>query len=169
MSEQHASREGEGRRTVYVCIADGEGSHDIRIVATEQEVFAFYEAQCGRDADDTLDSIKTAWANPDEWCNDGNHLGLTLYCATFDVWKVYEHEVAFPRSETPPITPTDNDGKEQDAFETWAKAEGMDMARHPIHWLFLNSKTNAARKGWRGALAYVAKVMNASPQRDRPK
>ncbi|CEQ38291.1 hypothetical protein [Pseudomonas phage vB_PaeM_PAO1_Ab04] len=47
------------------------------------------------------------------------------------------------------------DGKEQDAFEEWAKKEGLDTSCHPMHWLFLDAKTNSARQGWKAALRYV--------------
>jgi hypothetical protein len=60
-----------------------------------------------------------------------------------------------PQDASAVPVPKDNDGKEQDAFEAWAKSEGFDMVQHPLHWLFLNERTNAARKGWRGALAYA--------------
>jgi len=57
--------------------------------------------------------------------------------------------------------PKSNDGKEQDAFETWANGERYDMATHPMHWLFLNEKTYAARQGWKAALEYVNKAIAA--------
>lgn|SRR5690606_31285266 len=47
------------------------------------------------------------------------------------------------------------DGAEQEAFEEFARSEEMDMSLHPMFWLFLDEKTNAARKGWKGALEYV--------------
>lgn len=47
------------------------------------------------------------------------------------------------------------DGKEQEAFESWAERSAYDMSTHPIHWLFLNERTNAARQGWKAALVYV--------------
>lgn len=46
------------------------------------------------------------------------------------------------------------DGKEQEAFETWAKSKRFDMHEHPLHYLFLDSKTNAAREGWNEAIRY---------------
>lgn len=58
---------------------------------------------------------------------------------------------------TPPdaALPTVCDGKEQDAFEEWAKGEKMDVNTHPLHWLFLDKQTYAARRGWEAALNYV--------------
>ncbi|QDB70851.1 hypothetical protein [Pseudomonas virus PBPA162] len=47
------------------------------------------------------------------------------------------------------------DGKEQDAFEEWATKQGMNMQCHPMHWLFLDTKTMSARQGWKAALKYV--------------
>lgn len=46
------------------------------------------------------------------------------------------------------------DGKEQEAFETWAKTKRYDMHEHPMHYLFLDPKTNAAREGWNEAIRY---------------
>lgn len=46
------------------------------------------------------------------------------------------------------------DGKEQEAFETWAKSKRYDMHEHPLHYLFLDPKTNAAREGWNEAIRY---------------
>lgn len=51
------------------------------------------------------------------------------------------------------------DGKEQEAFETHAKNEGHDMTQHPLHYLFLNDRTKAARAAWRDALVYVRQVL----------
>jgi hypothetical protein len=59
--------------------------------------------------------------------------------------------------------PTTCDGKEQGAFETWAKSHGYDMNTHPLHWLFLDPETYAARQGWRAAIEYVGRVANQSP------
>lgn len=59
------------------------------------------------------------------------------------------------------------DGKEQDAFEEWARKEGLDTSCHPMHWLFLDAKTNSARQGWKAALRYVrAKI--AAPGKEGP-
>ncbi|MCW0316217.1 hypothetical protein NB724_001368 [Pantoea ananatis] len=46
------------------------------------------------------------------------------------------------------------DGKEQCAFEAWAKGNGFDMREHPLHWLFLDEKTYAARQAWSECLRY---------------
>jgi hypothetical protein len=53
--------------------------------------------------------------------------------------------------------PDDNDGIEQDAFEEWAAKERFSMEQHPLHWLFLDRETSAARRGWRGALQHANK------------
>lgn len=59
------------------------------------------------------------------------------------------------------------DGKEQDAFEQWAKKEGLDTSCHPMHWLFLDAKTNSARQGWKAALRYV-RAQVAAPGKSVP-
>ena len=55
------------------------------------------------------------------------------------------------------------DGKEQEAFEAWAAAQKYDMERHPLHWLFLNERTYAARQGWAAALEYANKIVTTPP------
>lgn len=50
---------------------------------------------------------------------------------------------------------------EQQAFETWAVAQGYDMTQHPLHYLFLDPKTNAARKVWNASLAAGAPLIAA--------
>ena len=44
---------------------------------------------------------------------------------------------------------------EQEHFEGWAKSSRYDMSEHPLHYIFLDPKTDAARMGWNAALAYV--------------
>jgi hypothetical protein len=51
------------------------------------------------------------------------------------------------------------DRKEQYAFEAWAKSEDYDMHEHPLHYLFLDEKTNAARQGWNAAIRYMREAM----------
>lgn len=57
------------------------------------------------------------------------------------------------------------DGKEQDAFEAWAASEMYDMTQHPLHWLFLDPRTYAARQGWKAAIEYG----NRKPLPEPPK
>ncbi|MGN7099345.1 hypothetical protein [Brevundimonas diminuta] len=55
---------------------------------------------------------------------------------------------------------------EQEHFETWAKMCRYDMSEHPLHYIFTDPKTNAARMGWKAALAYVhdaAEPLSAAP------
>ncbi|HBP5009154.1 TPA: hypothetical protein L5632_006809, partial [Pseudomonas aeruginosa] len=65
--------------------------------------------------------------------------------------KLYAAPVAQAQHSAPDVC----DGKEQDAFEEWARKEGLDTSCHPMHWLFLDAKTNSARQGWKAALRYV--------------
>ncbi len=60
------------------------------------------------------------------------------------------------------------DGKEQDAFEEWARKDGLDTSFHPMHWLFLDAKTNSARQGWKAALRYVRSQLAAAPGKEVP-
>lgn len=54
------------------------------------------------------------------------------------------------------------DGKEQEAFEAWASAEKMNMQIHPLHYLFLNGETYAARQAWKAAILYCRKQVEAA-------
>lgn len=51
------------------------------------------------------------------------------------------------------------------AFEAWAIEKKYDMTTHPLHWLFLNEKTYAARQGWKAGLAFARAT--AAVQKDR--
>lgn len=44
---------------------------------------------------------------------------------------------------------------EQEHFEAWAKSKRYEMSEHPLHYIFNDPKTDAARMGWNAALAYV--------------
>lgn len=57
------------------------------------------------------------------------------------------------------------DGREQEAFEAWAKGQNYDMACHPLHWLFLDAKTYSARQGWAAGLEYATGVARAALER----
>ncbi|HCV70574.1 MAG TPA: hypothetical protein DHE23_01830 [Agrobacterium sp.] len=59
--------------------------------------------------------------------------------------------------------PQDCDGREQLAFETWAANNRYDMHEHPLHYLFMDPKTNAARQGWKAALQYVRDQFPVAP------
>ena len=83
-----------------------------------------------------------------------------------DLASSYEARIAELRAEIErlkALLPNRCDGKEQEAFEAWAKAHSMDLTRHPIHYLFLNARTGSARDGWGAALEYVSRTMQPSP------
>lgn len=46
------------------------------------------------------------------------------------------------------------DGLEQEAFEAYAKGQGMNMTLHPLHYLFLAAPTSCARDAWKAGLSY---------------
>lgn len=83
--------------TIFLCCADGEGSHEFKVCADKAAVSKFYESMFGRDMDDTLDSFDQSWDDKDNWRNDGTAFEIELYCATFKVWKVTPDEVQFAR------------------------------------------------------------------------
>lgn len=55
------------------------------------------------------------------------------------------------------------DGKEQYAFEEWAKSNRMEMREHPIYFIFLDERTDAARKGWEAGIEYCRKAALQTP------
>jgi FtsZ-binding cell division protein ZapB len=59
-------------------------------------------------------------------------------------------------AEVVSCVPSVCDGKEQKAFEQYAKEQRLDLEQHPLHYLFLDDKTNTARNAWRECLNYVA-------------
>ncbi|EPA0356999.1 hypothetical protein N0573_00645 [Pseudomonas aeruginosa] len=73
--------------------------------------------------------------------------------------KLYAAPVAQAQHSVPDVC----DSKEQNAFEDWASKEGMNMERHPLHWLFLDAKTYSARQGWKAALKYARNMLAAAP------
>lgn len=86
----HPDKSGD----LYVCIADGEGTHETRICRGYEGVAAFYEEMCGRDQDDTLDSLKRSWDDKENaWRNSGTMLEIELYCAKFSVYAVSPAEL----------------------------------------------------------------------------
>jgi hypothetical protein len=50
------------------------------------------------------------------------------------------------------------------AFVRWACKAGYDMTSHPLHFLFLNERTAAARDGWKAAVAHYD-ALAAAPSR----
>lgn len=65
------------------------------------------------------------------------------------------------RAEVLENVPTVCDGKEQLAFEAYASSKGLDLSKHPLHYLFLDGKTNQARSAWRECLVYIAAQLRA--------
>lgn len=65
------------------------------------------------------------------------------------------------RAEVLENVPTVCDGKEQLAFEAYASSKGLDLSKHPLHYLFLDGKTNQVRSAWRECLVYVAAQLRA--------
>lgn len=75
---------------------------------------------------------------------------------------------ATPSASVERMYPATCDGKEQYAFEEWAKREGFDMVEHPIHYLFLNERTDAARKAWKAGLTYAVEQVRTLPVPSAP-
>lgn len=47
--------------------------------------------------------------------------------------------------------------KEVEAFEDFARDNRLNMAQHPLHYLFLDSNTSMARLGWKAAVEFIQK------------
>lgn len=94
----------------------------------------------------------------------------TLYIAALEVErKAFEKRT--PDSITREIRaqavsnlPKVGDGKEQEAFEIYARSRNLDLSQHPLHYLFLDGKTNQARSAWRECLVYVSSQLPAGEQ-----
>lgn len=52
--------------------------------------------------------------------------------------------------------PPHQNREEQRAFESWAEGVGLPMEQHPLHYLFLDPVTHAARQAWKAALEHAA-------------
>jgi hypothetical protein len=100
-----------------------------------------------------------AWlCEPNGW-NGFPQLEFTTEHLGDESWKKTPLYTA-PQAECAPrAIPSVCDGKEQDEFEAWAQKEKYDMSQHPLHWLFLNERTYAARQGWKAALEYVERAI----------
>lgn len=48
---------------------------------------------------------------------------------------------------------------EQHEFEAWAHRHHYDMAEHPLHYLFTDQRTNAARQGWKAGVAHARALL----------
>lgn len=53
--------------------------------------------------------------------------------------------------------------EDQQAFEAWAQGERYEMHQHPLHYLFIDPETNAARQGWKAALQFIRDRYAATP------
>ncbi|UEM08564.1 hypothetical protein J4G43_027700 [Bradyrhizobium barranii subsp. barranii] len=87
--------------------------------------------------------------------------------AVFDIWRAERAaKVADVSSDVPQesqLTDVLASCKgEHLKFEEWAAGEKYDMHEHPLHYLFIDAKTNAARQGWKAALRYVASTLTRS-------
>lgn len=49
------------------------------------------------------------------------------------------------------------------AWEEWATAQRYDMHEHPLHYLFMDAKTNAARQGWKAGVSFALRALQ-TPQ-----
>jgi hypothetical protein len=83
---------------LFLCRANGEGSHEFRVCKDEAEVMAFYKAMFGEDHGGGIQSQIDHFHDQDNWSNSGTAYECELYCATFEVWKVAPSDLAFAAS-----------------------------------------------------------------------
>lgn len=141
---------------VFLCCADGEGSHEFRVCADDAAVFKFYEEMTGCDEDGTLDSITKSFGDSDHWRNDGTAFELELYCARFYVWKVAPSELAFASSEiAPSIVDTYKLKIERDAATIREMRAKLVELCQRIGWKGVSRESNLAITA-REAMALVA-------------
>ncbi len=93
-------------------------------------------------------------------CSETDEGAIALYAAP-PAKNQSEQHIEMVNAPAPSV-PDVCDGKEQDAFIAWANDERYDMSCHPLHFLFLNERTNAARQGWKAAIRYCRESMLAA-------
>ncbi|MCJ2084198.1 hypothetical protein [Methylobacterium sp. J-090] len=69
-------------------------------------------------------------------------------------WREGQHAGAHPEEALTPCL-----DEEIEAWETWAKDQKFDMEEHPLHYLFMDAKTAAARHGWKAGLAFARRTV----------
>ncbi|MCU9189546.1 hypothetical protein OE414_15395 [Pseudomonas aeruginosa] len=100
------------------------------------------------------------WQFSNAWFDGSEEVVLKAGKEGSPIRTLYAAPVAQAQHSAPDVC----DGKEQNAFEEWARKEGLDTSCHPMHWLFLDAKTNSARQGWKAALRYVRAHIAAPSQ-----
>ncbi|MFC7663958.1 hypothetical protein ACFQWF_16365 [Methylorubrum suomiense] len=53
------------------------------------------------------------------------------------------------------------------AWEAYGQRAGLDMHEHPLHYLFPDAKTNAARQGWKAGIAWALALLADDPPSER--
>lgn len=114
--------------TIFLCRANGEGSHEFRVAADEAGVMAFYKEMFGLDSDGKLDSAIEHFRDTDNWSNEGTAYHCELYCATFEVWKVEPRELAFVPTEVARTDP--RNGPIPPEWDVPAVIEELDRWHH---------------------------------------
>lgn len=61
-----------------------------------------------------------------------------------------------------PAMPDTCDGLEQEAFEQHLRDSRLSTETHPLHYLFLDPKSNAARQAWKAAILYCRRVVGTA-------
>ena len=98
-------------------------------------------------------------------CAIGKDFMLARDEDAFPVRFFWEFQVTAPSEieaavELPTLAPSSPE--EVAAFEAWAEKQQYDMTTHPLHWLFLNERTYAARQGWKSALEFARATLKGT-------
>lgn len=94
-------RQGSRNERLYLCRANGEGSHSFKVCDGELAVFAFYKEMFGEEEGGGIQLAIDHFRDADNWSNGGEAYSCELYCATFEVWKVHPDELKWHGSEKP--------------------------------------------------------------------
>ena len=97
-----SSHSHDDAEQLFLCRANGEGSHEFRVCKDEAEVMAFYKEIFGEDYGGGIQSQIDHFRDADNWSNEGAAYECELYCATFEVWKVAPGDLALRAA--PPTT-----------------------------------------------------------------
>lgn len=134
--------------------------HAMALVARDQECVKIIYAALSTDAEPVVEIVEAASPIAREVL--GCDIKALVDLRTLPVGtKLYAAPPAPAVADWQP--PQACDGKEQLAFEAWAVSQRYDMHEHPLHYIFMDPKTSAARLGWNAALRYVRDQFVASP------
>lgn len=129
-----------------------------------------YGEQCARAAVEARTPDEKAIVEPGTWAELMLMMESSAWDGVVQLADALSNIEDFAKAATPPAVearvpsgwPETCDGKEQEAWEAWAKSEGLSMECHPLHYLFLNATTYKARDAWKAGLRYASEQARAA-------